>query len=172
MEEIWAWASDAWSATGGFRTFLWDERGWLFSGIGASAVTGVVALISRRKRAVAVLDFDPQELPEDPDLPTKQAEQQLMEFLSTGSRPTPSAPKFDLLKPTDAERLLHDKNYQELLRNIPRPNAGVCLDSSRPDPLASFDDRRRRSPSLVLLIAIFVGSFLVIGLAMFGFGRP
>lgn len=210
MEEFRAWMVDTWNATGPFRLFLWEQREWLFSGIGATAVTGGVAVVTRRKREPQISNDinhigemierlvdrtknDPTATPAlmqrlldirttDPalfqlrlqqlldDTPTENSVEQSVPF-SALSKPAP--PKLELKKPTEAERLAFDKQYLELMKKVPLQRDGdeklmLCLlSTSVLDPPASSapPPSRSRVGVPILMIGLFIGSFLAIRLA-------
>ena len=172
MEDYWAWVSDTWNATAPFRVFLWEQREWLFSGIGATAITASIALISRRNREFRKPDDLHQLLEAIVQQSTHvDTSQQPLHFASGGSKPAP--PKLELKTPTEAERLAFDREYQELMKNVSElakendDRRVSRLYSSMPEPLASLPPSRAKFGTAIFLVLLFTASFLAIRLTAF-----
>lgn len=170
--EDWTWVSSTWNATEPFRIFLWEQREWLFSGIGATAITASIALISRRNREPRKPD-DLHQLLEAIVQQSNRVDtsQQPLHFASGGSKPAP--PKLELKTPTEAERLVFDQEYQELMKNVRSlmkdkdDRTVLRLYSSMPEPLASPPPSRAKFGTAIFLVVLFTASFLAIRLTAF-----
>uniref|UniRef100_UPI003F49997B hypothetical protein n=1 Tax=Ensifer adhaerens TaxID=106592 RepID=UPI003F49997B len=98
------------------------------------------------------------------DQPSSQ--QQFPSHFVPTSSAQPHSSNFVLLKPTEAERIQHDKNHRELLEEIlkqPQP----CM-APLPRPLAA--PAAARHGTLAILALLFVGSLLAIRFALYAIG--